>query len=497
MRISLTLFLVWVFFIVNAQNWSPLVIGKIANFKNSPFPDSEISNCIWITDTVILDNGDSCFLLNKIVTKSDDGLYLIKNQPQFLLEKMIKKENGVYLFSGSTNYVINTQVPLGSTWVFDTLNSLTAAYASAYSKNIFGIIDSVKLYTIFNSHEHHPIGEIILSKNMGIIKFPFFDNNRHYILCGFQNDTLGERVITFPEIYTQLSVNDVFEYDGTDADYGNFTVTTFTKKYTIINKTLTEDTVRYTIDGIYHAGEYNTWDHSYETYMYHFTETHAYISRPTSDFNKLPNQLIRLPNTFFYVDTLNDDKLVYTTIQLARSQVHRVKITGGKNNLYVPLSDDSDTLYHIDIIDNGWDFCGLVRTSRAERLGFINTYLQYPERYYEKHLTGYIIDGDTVGTITPDSILVSTPQEKNISPVTAFLNPNPATSKITITIKNNTNLSSWSLEIFNLNGVKVISRRDINRDIASIDISQLPAGLYLYRIFIDGKQISNGKLVKQ
>jgi len=58
------------------------------------------------------------------------------------------------------------------------------------------------------------------------------------------------------------------------------------------------------------------------------------------------------------------------------------------------------------------------------------------EGYYQKTLTGYIKDGDTIGYITADSVLVSNNSSSYDSDPVISVTPNPATSVITIILKN-------------------------------------------------------------
>jgi len=143
MRFILTLIILCIFQFSFSQNWSPLVIGKTSNFQLSN--SYCITNCIWVTDTIV--DIDTSFTLNKIAIKLEENPeILLRNSPQFLKEKMIKKDNGDYIFSGPNNYVIKSYSEFGETWIFDTLNNLTAQTSVVSSEEIFGITDSVKIF---------------------------------------------------------------------------------------------------------------------------------------------------------------------------------------------------------------------------------------------------------------------------------------------------------------------------------------------------------------
>jgi hypothetical protein len=69
--------------------------------------------------------------------------------------------------------------------------------------------------------------------------------------------------------------------------------------------------------------------------------------------------------------------------------------------------------------------------------------------------------------------------------------PNPANS--VLTIKSEVNTVSL-IEIFSLSGVKVMQQK-INSDTQLIDISQIPSGMYIYKIFKTNNESNYGKLL--
>ncbi|MCB2201226.1 T9SS type A sorting domain-containing protein [bacterium] len=477
-----------------AQNWSPLRIDKISNYKAQNA--SLISNCIWIMDTIV--DNDTMFVLNKIAKKSvSDPNKLIRNQQQFFQNEIIKKENGEYIFSGNNTYVLKTHSSLDETWLFDTLNNLTAKTVETSTGNIFGVMDSVKIFQLLND-EVPTNWEIKLSKNYGILKFPNFDSTGHYNLCGFQNDTMGEQIVGYWDI-VDYAVNDVYEFHGRDANGSNGYIENFIKKYTITSKELLEDSIKYTIQGMYYVSGYSIFE-PWDPYSYSYTidQTIWGVYNPDNYTEKLPNELITLPETYYYND-LSIDEHVYTNITLDTNiNGFRRKTIGGSNNLYYLMDYDSDTLYKItnDGIIPGYNGTTVIQYS--EFLGNNYTKRLFFEGSWHRTLVGYIFNGDTTGYITPDSILVGiNSHELPHGSLKTLIKPNPFTTSTAIEYE----LKQPSLvqfSIFNQLGKLIYQYSEKQQPgIQKLqwNAKDQPEGLYFYQLQTQD-QTTKGKLVK-
>lgn len=83
---------------------------------------------------------------------------------------------------------------------------------------------------------------------------------------------------------------------------------------------------------------------------------------------------------------------------------------------------------------------------------------------------------DMSGTITVEPAL----SVEDFNLANFSISPNPTTSFITLNLPSNFNTSH--IELFNVLGEKVISKKLVNTDVSQIDLSFLTSGLYIIRI---------------
>ena len=126
LKILIVLFSV---FNATAQNWKPVNQSDKYNYQ--------LSSTDFITNTIKVDSvnvieGDSILYLNRIVTNCDTcknneyNNFALKNQPQFLMRKMIKKSDSLFVFQDTLEYHIKPLSEWGESWVFDARNSIRA-----------------------------------------------------------------------------------------------------------------------------------------------------------------------------------------------------------------------------------------------------------------------------------------------------------------------------------------------------------------------------------
>jgi hypothetical protein len=69
--------------------------------------------------------------------------------------------------------------------------------------------------------------------------------------------------------------------------------------------------------------------------------------------------------------------------------------------------------------------------------------------------------------------------------------PNPVEDQLNIDIKERVN----SYEILNLRG-HIVKNGDINSSMSTINVSDLPAGLYVFKVYLENSGVKHGKLIK-
>lgn len=80
-----------------------------------------------------------------------------------------------------------------------------------------------------------------------------------------------------------------------------------------------------------------------------------------------------------------------------------------------------------------------------------------------------------------------------INSIHASIYPNPATDKITVKLANNAKIDEYHL--LSTNGQQLLTGRDLHSQ-ESINVSKIPAGLYLLQLKVDGK-VSTHKIIKK
>ncbi|MCF8457017.1 MAG: T9SS type A sorting domain-containing protein [Bacteroidales bacterium] len=218
---------------LHAQNWEIINPGYIYNFQYS---DSEyyLSNSLW-TDSVEVQGNDSLLYLSRRAVR--DSIYLLANQPHFLQRKVLVTDSLVHFYD-TASYVIKRKFDVGTSWLFDTTNNITASCTGKYSGLTFGNADSIKVITLSNTDT------ILLSKNYGILQFPDFGSGERYSLKGIDNLQIGECSPKFADFFT-FEVGDVFvykkHYQDPECIYEGF------EKYIIMQVLSLQDTLSYQV----------------------------------------------------------------------------------------------------------------------------------------------------------------------------------------------------------------------------------------------------------
>ena len=161
--------------------------------------------------------------------------------------------------------------------------------------------------------------------------------------------------------------------------------------------------------------------------------------------------------------------------------------------LYYELDTASDILNKFPLVSNLYPD-GTKGIGYLEGLGEVWRVEGSFEYFFNKRLTGYVKDGDTVGTITPDSLLfLKTSENLTLNEmVTVF--PNPAHNYLNLKITGGTDIQFITVEIKNLAGQIVLKKECWCND-NQIDISNLQKGMYIYTVLTEGEMLKSGKLI--
>jgi len=440
-------------------------------------------------DSVEIIPGGTKMHLNKVVKDVPDNPEIVlRNQPQFLLSWVNAIQNGVYLFNLPDAFQFFSLTNAGESWLFGTENNLTATVNSISYDEVFGIMDSVKYISLSDG------SEIILSKSFGFLQFPDFENDGNFNLVGIQDTEYGESIPGFWEFF-DFEVGDVFQrLDDTGDPMGSGYITT---KYNILNKQVLANSYVYSVFYIWYAvsssgGTGNSSSDVYEI---------EYMNDVSQPFDHFPNQIYMLENTNSGYGTWR----AFSRAYLSRDSVTNIeyKSFGARECSGNPYSKDvfyemdfnSDTLYRyygISLLGNPGGTKGIgFGTTLGETYKLQGAF----EYWSDKELVGYVKDGDTVGTITPDSILLGVSDfERKMAKNQFLVFPNPAFNKLNIRALNNLYVFPVILEINNLQG-KLVESLEIENNDDPCDISKIIPGIYFYQIKSNDGLIQTGKLI--
>ena len=461
---------------VLGQNWSPILVNEEMNYQHCD--STYISHTIWV-DSANYSGYDSIFYLNRVVKDVPGNPEIVlRNQPQFLMEFMVQQNYGIYSFHYPFNYSLSTGLPLGATWIFDLTNIVDAEITACYEEEIFGVLDSVKMISLSDG------SEILLSKNFGILKFPDFENGGYFELVGIQGTAYGESVPGFWEIF-DFEVGDVFQFNfvqGETTEYWHET-----QKFLVQDKVVSSNNIEYQfkkiIDGLYIDYFGGSYFYSYSTEV-----SNSYYDSLNHPCNNYNNELVVMWED--YSGTSIEDFPFSKTILHKDSIGNTVKKMGGNfdNGLYHQIDPFNDTLQQ----DGDYDHF----ITYTEGLGVtVYNYFCF-EQMVGYSIQGYIKDGDTVGIITPDSLLLVGVESNQINRFSRFVVfPNPATEWLNIK-QSNPNYT-YNFELRNLYGQLLKEEKNIHSSYYNINISDFKPGIYFYVIKEKEKVVQQGKLIKK
>lgn len=469
-----------------SQNGAP--INTAEKFCYSSDDDLEIiNNVLWVDSTVQMGDHE-IYYFNKIVAPCDtcaDTLNMLMNQPQFLLDFAKVYNNGDWIFHGENQqFVLKTNFTQDE-WIFDEENNITAQITGASQIMVFEELDDVIEISLSN-------GEfIILSQNHGILNWM-----DEYHLVGIEGRDLGVIVPTFRNMYQNWSTGDVICYYQKHSWFdGLINVDVNKYKYTILDILAHNDSIvletlllrkhELTIDDGFGGTQYE------ETFL---QEQQTLVFYPDILTESYPNEIITDPSVFPEYYYGGEDTLI---MKLEHHEWGGFKKTALlKNN---PSTGEDYTIYSCFDIENiliptDWqntitsNYLNLPQYSTDYT--FYETYLLGFEWEYDYKLVGLIDDGDTLGIIYEDDVLLGTNQ---LSPNTNWLiYPNPANDFITIQTPDNQ--SNIEYKIFSLNGI-LLKEGVFNNKESNIRIKELPKGMYFIELNINGEK-STKKWIK-
>jgi hypothetical protein len=463
---TLTLVALGFAFALHAQNWQPILENERHHFQGSG--TDFISNTIYI-DSVTTEGQEIFYHLNRIVlecdTCSDQFVpYFLFDEGQFLQQRMVLQADNGYRLEGEKTLFLYPEASVGSSWTFDIANNVDATVTDKLEQTVFDQPDSVKVITLSSG------GEIVLSKNHGLLSFLETSDAESYALAGLEMADLGEQLPTHWDFF-DFDVGDVFQYYSRNStEVGTPFYAERTEKQTILEKEELSDGYRYRTRIVGKEGEYNGW---YFESTFEDTIWMEYRFSDTVWFNRYPMEagyVKEEPNLICYDDP---------QMGKARGKVsyyvedgRRGKVLGGIHELH-PLfcpSYDDPTLGDRFITDEYWEVY-------EEGIGLVDYALWIFEVTASKTLQGYVKGGDTTGVVTDDVILDT--DAPFIASNRLTIAPNPARDQLWLELEAPLAVDA-RVEIWTLTGQRVQSaffeKGQLSAPISVVDI---PKGAYI------------------
>jgi hypothetical protein len=477
-----------------AQNWMPITAVDTYHFAIDSV--SYPSHTIWV-ESVETKNERTIYHLNKVVQPCDtcdywnysyynnpDSLIVMSlyDQPQFLNNKVELDKNGCFWFVDPGMFLLKLHAGINQSWVFDSLNNITAKVIDIKTEIILGNSDSVKIILLSNSDS------IILSKNHGITQFPEFKNNKlNYRLVGIQNRNIGLQLPTLFDIYN-FQVGDRFQYYTNR--YQNHENYYYTTNYKMIDKVIDNNKVTYDIDG-FRVGQYfgqlkNIYEgdlkleNNPQTYYFYFNEDEN-INQVLNN-NKLIKGQDNIPNIYDKIRVSQDNQ---GNIIIIKAGFCGHKSINSCRPFYVDSNLKTKGSEYLLFPENAYVISGF--EVFKEGFGEISSSYSGFEIYSKRKLIGYIKNGVKHGEIL-DYNLVSVEDDINNK---ISISPNPFTKNIVFTSEEDFEMQ---LTVYDISGKECLSYRISTNQY--LNLSFLEKGTYILKI-ISGEQVLMKRVIKQ
>jgi hypothetical protein len=494
-----------------AQSWSPLNSSEAFNFRldNDPVLTSTLR-----ADSYTFSSGDTIFNYNTIVCDSCitivggpnacDSCYGLTTKEQFLGKQLIKMQNGWCNFRNPGSQAIDLHATLLQTWLFDTTANVTAVVVANGMSTVLGFPDSVKTLLLSSGDT------VMFSKNYGIVQWPNgYGQNSYYRLKGIHGRDIGELVPRMKD-YFDFNIGDMFEYQGKATHGMNPVMQDFIRKYTITGKTISGDSLIYTVSGIYYSQDYHLSlpsPGSYFLYVHQpFTATYTYVDSTGHFGNHFNNMLLdsgeRVNAPPGWGDCCFPSSFVYSWLsnsaQLFKDSLGLDGILFGSmldsTTCFTPtVVSDTTLFYGSDTLNPFYGFgnyaSNMQRAVYKKGLGQVySNYTTFFEESFLDRLTAYQVNGDTVGTFTTDSWLMGI--ENGLAIQTFSLYPNPAADEVTIILPQNGTAEVTLIDPLGRT-VKSFGKMSGQNNLSIADITN---GVYFLRV-VNGNDNSQQKLI--
>lgn len=465
------------------QNWEAFTSGRTFHYRSdtaTALPDVSIH----FDSIQVLGADTGLSVARRFVFPVDTSL---RNQPMFCGREIKAFSNGVFNFKNPINVALPTHAGLGQAFTLDSISGLSAAVSRVYQGMVLGAaLDSVKVFTTL------ALDSIVLSKAHGLLEWPASLGGARYVLTGIQEANIGE-VMPGLEGFFGLPAGADFFYES------RVDISDITPQADLFRVKFHVDTAQRVSGGM---------NITYTSIVRHMMYLNGVlinedVSQPAGTFmiedvagsvlDKSHHEQVRAPkmmapfkmpqpwatyNVSAAVDSNNSNwNGQWTTMTYQRAanktELHLGRSNGAVGWLYEGIGGDTCVPSNLDQI----------RATFREGMGITHVEWAEFDRYGYFNLIGSIVNGDTVGTIIADSVLLATP---DIVParLSWIAYPNPASAQVQVQWND---ARPGQILIMDLTG-KILSTQSVNGRSATMDVSELTPGLYMITLQQAGKQ---------
>ena len=465
------------FHIAKAQSWDPMANNYRCNYG---FTSNEPIVTLW-NDSIHGIGNFSIHYIKKVCRQIDEGKYLLINQPSFLLAQYAQDPQKIIFSDPKTKACYKLLLRDTRPFLFDSINNITVQKVTNGKLKVLGEIeDSVKIYQLSNADT------IILSKGHGMIKFPTFQDHKHYLLVGLEN-LAGTQIPQFNDFFN-FNAGDVFEYQIIEEmnGYPNYTNTT-TRRLSVLDKKVKGDSLIYVFDVKQREINIDRIYLTNDTIYTHKTDSLIFTNYPNSFINKYPGEFVPVTAELINPVRLYYDNAYQSLVKSFEGNGgYSYQINGTDKLTYYPYFDDPNkfSIYLEDVDPKTYipkrSYYAKV-FKYAEGFGMVEKkYLSLnsgPRIYrYTLKLTAAKTRERQYGMFTDTSILTSTPQLSSNSELLVY--PNPVKNHLII---ENRQAKEMIVSILSTDS-KELMRQTIRGEKATLDIGYLKSGIYFIKI---------------
>ncbi len=462
----------------HAQIWALLNPAYKYNYSNDG--SDTISNRIFVTHIDTLGVDSFRYELNRVGVWCDTcpgtqqgGGWLV-NQAQFLGLSATVTPNAWMLEWSDHQLMIRTTAAIDESWSYDPGQSLMATVTSLDEGQVLGVPDSIKVISLSDG------GTISISKEHGLIEMPV-SNGGIVRTIGIQELGLGA-LIPAPEAFFALTPGDVVQYhtEGLSDNNAYSQSSEFDIKYTITDRYEDADTLVLTYSAI-KAGDTHSWFSGSGAEDAHVnTVLGGEFRVPSIAYGALgligsyPGEVIWFAPEFYMYPAI-----LFCVAEHGIDEYGRYVVRAKEGNSYVvfgsPNSGSGDGPYGGTYYTYASGQAAEYRTGPGlQKLGYYQSSSgsESNHRSY-RELTGSVIAGDTIGTVSSDEFLGIRAND----PKPAFrIAPNLVNDRIMLYMDPG---SSRGFMIMDTEGRSLRSGTLTSAPRQMIDVSSLPEGLYI------------------